>query len=764
MTGEKISPYESLPNATSTRVLLLAPGHLDDEIFGWLVTVDLDKDHALFPDTTPRPMDIPMEYTANTPDGEERKFAVPIDIYLDDSINVEGMVACPTHPFQRYTALSYVWGNATDTEYIILNGNHRFPVTRNLYVALKSLRKTSPYDDCAFWIDAICMNQTDYEEKKTQIALMRRIYQQAQEVIAYVPVSREDQDCISELVPKIWAAGEAYEEQSKESGASTIIAKEHDDLGSKSLTSIPQLEVKKVTLDTEQGGEPKALLHEYLRENPNGIFLEDCGLPQPDSPLWGAWRRLFASPYFRRVWILQEFALAKKLTLCLGAGTADAMGLLQARLLIQQHSGNKNAQYLGHSHPGDPDNLTQDAIAGAQGADRMFIERVVNQSGLGGERDRLIDQLNAARTFDATDPRDKVYALLGLARDADFFTSHVDYAPEETPAKTYAKFARLFVEKGEGLALLLQAGLGNLAEKVAEDLPSWVPNWAQNGYLPHPDTPSSQTLVSQPHMRITEDGQTLIVQGTIVDETEQVSQVAFLHNNTGEQKAEDNEEKAMPSNYGLTVNDFLYAFSSGISMILESSKSESQDFFHDVLETIFNVVTQPVSTKLSKRITNKTEATDEFDDAGKEDEEIESLRLGFQNFLSYCLTIAREREDLKEGEAQVILLQNPDEWQKFLDRAIRNTSHRRFCIARSGRIGLVPDATEVGDRVAIFGGSDIAFVLRPAGQDGLEDSSTSAKSNEREGRKEIYKLVGHAYFYDDGEQGQGGQIKDISLV
>ncbi|KAK6074496.1 het domain-containing protein [Seiridium cupressi] len=748
MTGGKTSPYESLPNATSTRVLLLAPGHLDDDIFGWLVTVGLDKDHALFPDTTPRPMDIPMEYTASTPDGEERKFAVPIDIYLDDSINIEGMIACPTHPFQRYTALSYVWGNATDPEYIILNGNHRFPVTRNFV---------------AFWIDAICMNQTDYEEKKTQIALMRRICQQAQEVIAYVPICREDQDRISELVPKIWAAGEAYEEQSKESGASTIIAKEHGDSGSKSLTSVPQLEVKKVTLDTEQGGEPKALLHEYLKENPNGLFLEDFGLPQPDSPLWGAWRRLFASPYFRRVWILQEFALAKKLTLCLGAGTADAMGLLQARPLIQQHSGNKNAQYLGHSQPGNPDNLTQDAIAGAQGADRMFFERVVNQSGLGDGRDRLIDQLNAARTFDATDPRDKVYALLGLARDADFFTSHVDYAPEETPAKTYAKFARLFVEKGEGLALLLQAGLGNLAGKVAEDLPSWVPNWAQNRYLPHPDTPS-QTLVSQPHMRITEDGKTLIVQGTIVDQTEQVSHVAFRHNNTGEQEAEDNEEKAAPSNYGLTVSDFLYAFSSGISMILESSKSESQDSFDDVLETIFNVVSQPGSTKLSKRITNKIEATDGFDDAGKEHEEVESLRLGFHNFWSYCLTMAREMKDLKEGEAQVILLQNPDEWQKFLDRATRNTSHRRFCVARSGRIGLVPDATEVGDRVAIFGGSDIAFVLRPAGQDGLEDSSTSAKSNEREGRKEIYKLVGHAYFYDNGEQGRKGQSQDISLV
>lgn len=78
------------------------------------------------------------------------------------------------HPFQRCTAISYVWGNTINPSYIILDGDKKFPVTQNLHKALKALRSASK--GLCIWVDALCINQTDFEEEKIQIGLMRRVY------------------------------------------------------------------------------------------------------------------------------------------------------------------------------------------------------------------------------------------------------------------------------------------------------------------------------------------------------------------------------------------------------------------------------------------------------------------------------------------------------------------------------------------------------------------------------------------------------------
>lgn len=80
----------------------------------------------------------------------------------------------------QYRALSYVWGDSRDTETIILNG-HRFVVTRNLkkiLVYLRSRGVASP-----LWVDLVCINQSDTNERTHQVQLMRRIYEQPIEVL-----------------------------------------------------------------------------------------------------------------------------------------------------------------------------------------------------------------------------------------------------------------------------------------------------------------------------------------------------------------------------------------------------------------------------------------------------------------------------------------------------------------------------------------------------------------------------------------------------
>ncbi|PKY00679.1 HET-domain-containing protein [Aspergillus campestris IBT 28561] len=81
----------------------------------------------------------------------------------------------------KYEALSYVWGDPNATESVLVEG-YRFPVTHNLFAALRMLRR--PKQPRTIWVDYICINQTDTDEKNTQVAMMGDIYREARKVIA----------------------------------------------------------------------------------------------------------------------------------------------------------------------------------------------------------------------------------------------------------------------------------------------------------------------------------------------------------------------------------------------------------------------------------------------------------------------------------------------------------------------------------------------------------------------------------------------------
>ncbi|RDH39438.1 HET-domain-containing protein [Aspergillus welwitschiae] len=90
-----------------------------------------------------------------------------------------------------YEALSYVWGSDKRSRKITLNGCV-FSVTENLYVALLHLRNRQL--ERLLWVDAICIDQDNWDEKAKQIPLMRTIYAQAQDVIVWLGEAYEDGD------------------------------------------------------------------------------------------------------------------------------------------------------------------------------------------------------------------------------------------------------------------------------------------------------------------------------------------------------------------------------------------------------------------------------------------------------------------------------------------------------------------------------------------------------------------------------------------
>ena len=93
-----------------------------------------------------------------------------------------------------YTALSYVWGTKICDTPIKIN-DKSFTVTENLYRALQHLQ----YKDIApaVWIDAICINQSDNEEKSHQVSLMRQMFSCASSVIIWLGPQAEHSDLIA---------------------------------------------------------------------------------------------------------------------------------------------------------------------------------------------------------------------------------------------------------------------------------------------------------------------------------------------------------------------------------------------------------------------------------------------------------------------------------------------------------------------------------------------------------------------------------------
>ncbi|CAH0003359.1 unnamed protein product [Clonostachys byssicola] len=73
----------------------------------------------------------------------------------------------------RYETLSYTWGDNSKEHLIQVDGS-RFRVNHNLFLALRRLRSLD--EARVIWIDAICINQSDNNEKSAQVAMMGRIY------------------------------------------------------------------------------------------------------------------------------------------------------------------------------------------------------------------------------------------------------------------------------------------------------------------------------------------------------------------------------------------------------------------------------------------------------------------------------------------------------------------------------------------------------------------------------------------------------------
>ena len=170
------------------------------------------------------------------------------------------ITTCTLDTSPPYSALSYTWGSL-GRSHMIRCDEQILSVTENLWKILRHLRHETTTG--VFWIDAVCINQTDISERNTQIQLMKDIYRGAQEVVIWIGEENKD-------TPD----------------------------GIRVLKQFPTLSSEGWPLDFETTP--------YIEE-----LLRKMGLPEIESPVWKSVIDLYRRTWFTRIWVIQELSVAR---------------------------------------------------------------------------------------------------------------------------------------------------------------------------------------------------------------------------------------------------------------------------------------------------------------------------------------------------------------------------------------------------------------------------------------------------------------------
>jgi hypothetical protein len=113
------------------------------------------------------------------------------------------VVICQSRWLMNLLPSSYAWGSAEDplSIYIGMDGETTFSVTKNLGIALPYLRYVDKKR--VLWIDAICVNQRNFDERGQQVQRMTDIFPKAKRVIVWLGPAADDSSLALETMTQL---------------------------------------------------------------------------------------------------------------------------------------------------------------------------------------------------------------------------------------------------------------------------------------------------------------------------------------------------------------------------------------------------------------------------------------------------------------------------------------------------------------------------------------------------------------------------------
>jgi hypothetical protein len=318
----------------------------------------------------------------------------------------------------EYTALSYTWGEPRLTHSIECDGVE-IKITANLHSALQRVRQWGRGPAKTLWVDAICVDQENLEERGHQVRSMRRTFSAAAMTVVYLGEPRELGSCklAVEFIQKV----------------------QHEFVGIGGPRQARRILASRGTL-------------EWARK-----ILESRGALE-----WAAVCELFSQPWFRRVWVIQEYAVSRALLFQYSDESFHSDALSRTANVIFEVERNEDSIML--------ENMPLSKIfAMVEGFFRMRWLELVRQRIAGRNEIKMPFVLTRISQKEATDPRDQIFGLLGLLDQKELQPNYF-----LTVSETYVAATRVILET-EGPIELFQ----NIGEpRTIEGLPSWVPDWS----------------------------------------------------------------------------------------------------------------------------------------------------------------------------------------------------------------------------------------------------------------------------------------------
>jgi hypothetical protein len=272
-------------------------------------------------------------------------------------------------------------------------------------------------------------------------------------------------------------------------------------------------------------------------------------------------------------------------------------------------------------------------------------------------RRQFLNLLGELRTYDCTDPRDKIYAIAGLASDLNLRQLGPNYAL--SVERVYIDFAAtslLSAPPGHELDILGYVIRGSpdieILKHIPDTLPSWVPDWRTK-------------LSIYPFYKYRINIQNDEIQGPVYLASRETKFTGFI------------DEFSHLHVRGFVISSI--AFLSSPSFVSETSKREPYEL----------LAQSWVPLNYTSLHTSSTTVEQEF----------------LQTIIANTI----------EGSETVSPIRQPDfDWNAcgIVDAMRKATYGRRFMRTRDGYMGLVPAAARVGDVSCIFFGGQVLYVMR----------------------------------------------------
>jgi hypothetical protein len=364
---------------------------------------------------------------------------------------------------QSYAALSYTWGAAVFPCHITIGGL-RFQITQNLHDALMVIvndellvNEKGPFRQTGLlWIDAVCINQQDLDERSTQVRMMKDLYEKAEKIFVWLGKPEDE-------VANTLAAGKLRELNDR-------------------------------FTDTMRRNRPyRPFWWPIKNRPPNDIdsFLLHAASDKaiydgPGSPTYHAWLgicALWKKPWWNRTWVYQEATIPESLKAIFIRGVSVIRPNSKVVFLCgssmftwsQFHVAYQIAVHLATSQK-QCDPILKSAVVPFIPIWNLRLNR--------GQHHSLtfLELLQVFRRTDCKDPRDKVYAPLGLAAESAINFINPEY--KRHIQEVYSDVVQYqLTQKGKEFDFLAYAT--TLSQTIISppinlefsDWPSWIPNW-----------------------------------------------------------------------------------------------------------------------------------------------------------------------------------------------------------------------------------------------------------------------------------------------